>query len=106
MPINKEALEQLRRVDKLYQLIYDLQGTEDFHAYESLFQITSPDPQSHYGMLNDGKNRQLMVALYQGTNPSIEQLAEATGLKPNDITARIELFKANGMKSIRIRNAA
>ncbi len=106
MPINKEAKRQLKYIGKLYKLICGLQGTDEFGAYFGLFSGTRLNPETDYRMLNDGQNRQLMVALYNGTSPSIEQLAEATGLKSDDITTRIELFRANGMKNITIRNAA
>ncbi len=103
--------------EKLYREIVSLNGTDYLLAYDELFPgdiIADPDKnpdgykllEGRYRILSDRKSRELMVALYQGTNPSIEQLAEATGLKPDDITARIELFRANGMKNIRIRNAA
>lgn len=106
MPINKEAERQLEYLGKLYHLIWDLQRTDEFEAYFGLFSGTRINPEANYEILNDRKNRQLMVALYKRTNPSIEQLAEATGLEHEDITARIEIFKANGMKDIRIKNVA
>lgn len=106
MALSKEAKEDLEYVSKFYQLVYNLQGTDDFEAYFRLFPNTQINPQADYEILNDRKNRKLMVALYQSDNPSIEALAQRTGLKGDDISARIEFFRANGMRQIRIRNAA
>ncbi len=89
-----------------YKTLFSLQGTEVFEAYEDLFPSPDFEPKAHYGILNDERNRELMVALYQNDSPTIEALAQITGLKVDDISARIELFRANGMRQIRIRNAA
>ncbi len=106
MALSREAKEDLEYVGKFYQLVYNLQGTDEFEAYFRLFPNTQINPKADYKILKDRKNRKLMVVLYQGDSISIEDLARATGLKVDDISARIELFRANGMRQVRIRNAA
>ncbi len=106
MALSREAREDLEYVGKYYRLVYNLQGTVEFEAYFKLFPDTQINPKADYEILKDRKNRRLMVVLYQSDNLSIEALAQRTGLKVDDISARIELFRANGMRQIRIRNAA
>ncbi len=106
MPINQKAAKQLGYVGKIYELLWKLQGTDEFEAYMELFSGKRDDPKTDYNILNNRQNRRVMVALYQGRNPTIEGLAEAAGLSTDDITARIKLFRANGMRDIKIRKAA
>ncbi len=106
MPLSKEAREDFMYVGELYRILWNLQGTDAFMAYENLFPSEDFEPKAHYEILNDRKNRKLMVALYQGDRTSIEELAHETRLSTDDISARIEFFRANGMRQIRIRNAA
>ncbi len=89
-----------------YRVVFELQGKEIFVAYHDIFPRMPDDPKAHYEMLSDEKSKKLMIGLYRTANPNIEDLARTTGLKVDDISARIELFRANGMRQIRIRNAA
>lgn len=103
--------------EKLYREIASLNGTDYLLAYDALFPgdiIADPDTnpngykllEGRYRILSDRKNRELMVALCRRRNPTRDELAEATGLKVGDISERLEFFRANGMRQIRIRNAA
>lgn len=91
---------------KWYELLFGLQGTEAFEAYEDLFPNPEFDPESHYAILKDEINRILMVALYKTRTPSIEDLTKATGLEQNDISGRLDFFRTNGMKQVEIRKVA
>ncbi len=103
--------------ERLYREIVRLDGTDYLIAYDELFPgeiIADPDKnpegyrllEGHYRILSDRLNRELMLALHRSRDPTIEELAQRTGLKVDDISARIELFRANGMRQVRIRNAA
>ncbi len=93
-------------IGKWYELMFNLQGREIFGAYHDMFPQMPEDPKAHYEILNDEGNRSLIVALYNNTNPSIEDLTKATGLEQNDISGRLDFFKDNGMKQVDIRKVA
>lgn len=92
-------------VGKWYKVLYNLQGTEVLEAYENLFPGQDFDPKAHYEILNDEANRGLLVVLYKKRNLTIEELAETMGLKIDDIRARIEFFRVNGIKQVGIRES-
>ncbi len=104
--VRQKLEEEGKYIGGWYRILFNLQGTDEFKAYGDLFPSKDFDPKAHYEILNDRRNRELMVVLYQGDNPSIELLAQRTGLSTDDISTRIEFFRANGMRQIRIRNAA
>lgn len=93
-------------IGEWYNLMTSLQGKEIFSAYHDMFPTMPEDPKAHYELLNDKANRKLMVVLYRSRNLSIEQLAQRTGLDSDDITKRLDFFKANGMKKVKIRETA
>lgn len=106
MPLTREAKKYAEYIDKVYRLIWGLQGTDDLEAYSELFPGTHTDAKIDYELLSNKTNRRVMVAIYKNRNLSIEQLAEITGLEVDDIGRRIGFFRANGMKQVRIRKVA
>lgn len=104
--INTRLRRKLEYGGKWYEVLFGLQGTSAFEAYENLFPSSEFDPESHYTILKDEKNRILMVALYKTRTPSIDDLTKATGLESNDISDRLAFFRTNGMKQVEIRKVA
>lgn len=84
-------------VGKVSELMWDLQGTDDFEAYEELFPIERPDARAHYEILNDGTNRRIMVAVYRNKGLSLDDLTTQLSLSAGEVRKRIGFFVANGM---------
>lgn len=99
-------IKNIDYIGRWYKLMFNLQGRDIFGAYHNMFPQMPEDPKAHYEMLNDERNKNLIVALHNNTNPSIEDLAKATGLETKDISERLAFFRTNGMKQIKIRKVA
>lgn len=95
--------EEVKYGTKLYELLWSLQGTDYFLAYTELFpgHYGADTIISHYQILRDIKNRELLRLLHQkqqNGGMSLEDIAARLSIKPDEVRSRIEFFRNNGMR--------